>query len=54
LRARELVGVRGVGLSYDGLWYVKSVTHTISHGSHKQSFNLEREGTISNTPMVMP
>jgi hypothetical protein len=54
LRARELVGVRGVGLSYDGLWYVKSVTHTISPGSHKQSFNLEREGTISNTPMVMP
>lgn len=54
LRARELVGVRGVGLSYDGFWYVKSVTHTISPGSHKQSFNLEREGTISNTPMVMP
>jgi hypothetical protein len=54
LRARELVGVRGVGLTYDGLWYVKSVTHTISRGSHKQSFNLEREGTISNTPVVMP
>jgi hypothetical protein len=54
LRARELVGVRGVGLTYDGFWYVKSVTHTISRGSHKQSFNLEREGTISNTPVVMP
>ncbi|MFV8748928.1 hypothetical protein ACNOYE_00095 [Nannocystaceae bacterium ST9] len=54
LRARELVGVRGVGLTYDGLWYVKSVTHTISPGSHKQSFKLEREGTISSTPMVMP
>lgn len=54
LRARELVGVRGVGLSYDGLWYVKSVSHAITPGSHKQSFNLEREGTISNVPMVMP
>jgi hypothetical protein len=54
LRARELVGVRGVGLTYDGLWYVKSVTHTISQGSHKQSFSLEREATISNTPVVMP
>ncbi|HVH98160.1 MAG TPA: hypothetical protein VM869_05610 [Enhygromyxa sp.] len=54
LRARELVGVRGVGLSFDGLWYVKSVTHTISPGSHKQSFNLEREGTISSVPAVIP
>lgn len=54
LRAREFVGVRGVGLSFDGLWYVKSVTHTISPGSHKQSFNLEREGTISSVPAVIP
>jgi hypothetical protein len=54
LRAREMVGVRGVGLSYDGFWYVKSVTHTIARGSHKQSFKLEREGTISSVPMVMP
>lgn len=53
LRAREIVGIRGVGLTFDGLWYVKSVTHTISPGSHKQSFNLEREGTLSNTPMVL-
>jgi hypothetical protein len=47
LRARGLVDVRGVGTTMDGSWYVQSTTHTISRGSWKQSFNLEREGTIS-------
>ena len=32
LRARRLVGVRGAGLSYDGLYYVHGVTHTIERG----------------------
>jgi hypothetical protein len=54
LRSRMTVGVRGAGLAYDGLYYVNSVTHNIKHGEYKQSFNLSRDGLISNTPAVMP
>jgi hypothetical protein len=54
LRSRMLVGVRGAGLAYDGLYYVNSVTHNIKHGEYKQNFNLSRDGLISNTPAVMP
>jgi hypothetical protein len=52
LRARGLVGVRGAGLSYDGLYYVRSVTHTIERGKYSQSFQLSREGHISTLPVV--
>lgn len=54
LQPRGLVGLRGAGLSYDGLYYVKSVTHKIGRGQYKQSFNLTREGTGAITPMVVP
>ena len=54
LRSRMLVGVRGAGLAYDGLYYVNSVTHSIKRGEYKQSFNLSRDGLISNVPAVMP
>ncbi len=54
LRARMMVGVRGAGLTYDGLYYVNSVTHDIKRGQYKQSFNLSRDGLISNTPVVPP
>ena len=54
LRARQLVGVRGTGLSYDGLYYVTSVTHDIKRGEYKQSFSLARDGLISLTPQVIP
>lgn len=54
LHARLLVGVRGAGLAYDGLYYVDSVTHKIKHGEYKQSFTLSRDGLISNTPKVVP
>lgn len=54
LRSRMLVGVRGAGLAYDGLYYVNSVTHNIKHGEYKQNFNLSRDGLISNTPAVLP
>jgi|CXWL01.1.fsa_nt_gi hypothetical protein len=53
LRARTLVGVRGAGLTYDGLYYVESVTHNIKQGEYKQNFNLSRDGLVSNTPVVM-
>jgi hypothetical protein len=52
LKARQLVGVRGAGLAYDGLHYVKSVTHTIKRGEYKQSFTLSRNGLISTLPRV--
>jgi hypothetical protein len=52
LRSRMLVGVRGAGLAYDGLYYVDSVTHDIKRGEYKQSFQLSRDGLISNTPKV--
>lgn len=52
LRARQLVGVRGVGLAYDGLYYVSSVTHELTPSSYKQSFSLSRDGLVSPTPAV--
>jgi hypothetical protein len=54
LRARQLVGVRGAGLTYDGLYYVKSVTHNIKRGEYKQSFMLSRNALMSFTPVVPP
>ena len=52
LQPRMLVGVRGAGLAYDGLYYVDSVTHNIKRGEYKQSFTLSRDGLISITPGV--
>lgn len=54
LKARQLVGVRGVGLAFDGLHYVTSVTHKIKRGEYKQSFSLSRNGLLSTIPRVMP
>ncbi|MGW0522260.1 hypothetical protein [Crossiella sp. NPDC003009] len=52
LRARELVGVRGAGLAYDGLYYVTSVTHDLQRGQYKQTFSLSRDGLVSLTQQV--
>jgi hypothetical protein len=52
LKSRQLVGVRGAGLPYDGLYYVKSVSHDIKRGEYKQSFELARNGLISTLPTV--
>ena len=54
LTARSLVGVRGAGWEYDGVYYVRSVTHTIGPGSWKQHFELVREGLGSTVPAVLP
>jgi hypothetical protein len=54
LRARRPVGVRGVGLSYDGFYFVRSVTHTLRRGTYTQSFTLSREGTGALLPVVLP
>jgi len=52
LKSRKLVGVRGAGVAFDGLYYVKSVTSTIKRGEFKQSFELSRNGLVSITPAV--
>jgi hypothetical protein len=52
LKSRQLVGVRGAGIPFDGLFYVKSVTHEIERGSYKQSFSLARNALISTVPSV--
>jgi len=54
LRARGLVGLRGVGHSFDGFYYVKSVTHRIRSNEYTQSFTLTREGLGSTTSVVRP
>lgn len=52
LKARKLVGLRGVGPAFDGLYYVKSVTHKIKRGEYKQDFTLARNGLLSTIPRV--
>jgi hypothetical protein len=54
LKARQLVGVRGAGVAYDGLYYVQSVTSTLKRGQFKQNFQLTRNGLVSVTPRVVP
>jgi hypothetical protein len=54
LRPHRLVGVRGVGRSYNGDYSVKSVTHRIQRGVYTQTFKLSRGGTGTLTPVVRP
>jgi hypothetical protein len=53
LKARQLVGVRGAGPAFDGLYYVKSVTHSIKRGEYKQNFQLARNALISTVERVV-
>jgi hypothetical protein len=50
LKARRLVGLRGVGTAFDGLYYVRSVTSKIKRGEFKQDFTLSRNGLVSTLP----
>ena len=52
LSARGLVGVRGAGTAFDGLWYVDSVTHELKRGEYKEEFTLSRDGLVSTVPSV--
>lgn len=54
LRPRSVVGLRGAGFTHDGLYYVKSVSHSISKGQYKQRFSLTREGAGALSPAVIP
>lgn len=52
LQSRRLVGVRGAGLAFDGLYYVTKVVHEIKRGTYTQQFNLARNGVVSTVPAV--
>ncbi len=52
LKSRGLVGVRGAGLAFDGLYFVKSVTTHLKRGELKQDFELTRNALVSITPVV--
>jgi hypothetical protein len=52
LKARKLVGVRGAGTAFDGLYYVRSVTHNLKRGAYTQNFTLGRNGLISTQGTV--
>jgi hypothetical protein len=52
LKARQIVGVRGAGLAFDGLYYVKKVSSTFKPGEFKQNFTISRNGLISTLPRV--
>jgi hypothetical protein len=51
LPARTVVQVRGAGITYDGEYFVSSVTHTIRWGSYKQSFTLRRNRLIGGSSL---
>jgi hypothetical protein len=52
LKARQLVGVRGAGTAFDGLYYVTEVKHKIKRGEYKQDFKLARNGLVSTLSSV--
>ncbi len=52
LKPRRLVGLRGVGTAFDGLYYIKSVTSNIKRGEYKQSFEAVRNGLVSTVSSV--
>jgi hypothetical protein len=54
LRPRELVGIRGAGVAYDGDYYVTSVTHTLRPGEYLQNFTISREGMVARGNTVRP
>jgi hypothetical protein len=52
LKPRSLVGLRGAGLAFDGLYYVTGVTHQIKRGEYRQEFELSRNGLVSTVRSV--
>jgi hypothetical protein len=54
MSAPGLIALRGAGLSFDGLYLVKSVSHSIKRGEYKQQFTLAREGLMPLSQIVPP
>jgi hypothetical protein len=49
LNARTVVRVQGAGITYDGDYYVDSVSHSIKPGSYKQQFTLLRNAFLPSS-----
>jgi hypothetical protein len=52
LKPRRLVGLRGVGTAFDGLYYTQQVTSTLKPGEFSQAFTLVRNGLISTVGRI--
>jgi hypothetical protein len=52
LTAPGVVGLRGVGYTFDGYYYVQKVVHSVSRGAYIQEFALAREGTGSTVGII--
>jgi hypothetical protein len=52
LKPRRLVGARGGGTGFDGIYHVRSVTHHIARGSYTQDFTLVRNGLVSTVDVL--
>lgn len=52
LKPRRLVGLRGVGAPFDGLYFTERVTSTLKRGQFSQSFSLVRNGLISTMERI--
>ena len=52
LRARAQVDLRGAGISFDGTYVVRGVTHRIARGAYSQDFTLSRSELGALTPIV--
>ena len=49
---RRTVGVRGAGRSFDGLYRVTAVTHSITRNKYTQQFTAKRDGLYSILPVL--
>jgi hypothetical protein len=54
LKARSLVDLRGVGLTFDGTYKVAEVRHRIRPGDYVQDFTLTRSELGPKLPLVRP
>jgi hypothetical protein len=52
LKPRTLVGLRGVGTAFDGLYFVQQITSSIKPGEFEQRFTLVRNGLVSTLPRI--
>ena len=52
LKARKLVGLRGAGQAFDGLYFVKTVKHRIKRGDYEQVVDLTRTGLVSTVSRI--
>ncbi|WP_369255304.1 hypothetical protein [Geodermatophilus amargosae] len=52
LKPRRLVGLRGVGTAFDGLYYCQQVTSTLKRGEFTQAFMLVRNGLVSTVGRI--